>query len=375
MLNIPMVDLKGQYARIKNEIDAAVLSCIGETRYIKGPEVKLFEDNLAQYLNVKHVVACGNGTDALQIALMALNLSPGDEIIIPAFTYVATAEAIALLQLVPVMVDVNTKNFNISTAEIEKAITPRTKAIIPVHLYGQSADMHPIMEIAKKYGIYVIEDNAQALGAEYTFPNGNSIKTGTIGHIGCNSFFPTKNLGCFGDGGAITCNNTELAERCRMIAAHGQKKKYHHSVIGCNSRLDTIQAAVLNVKLKYFSEYISARQKAAKYYSTNLSRISWIEIPKEESNCKHTFNQFTIKIKNGKRDLLQNHLKERGIPSIIYYPLPLYRQEAFKRYANKNTELANTESLCNTVLSIPMHTELTSEIQDKIINAIKAFAL
>jgi UDP-2-acetamido-2-deoxy-ribo-hexuluronate aminotransferase len=373
MPNLPMVDLKGQYSKIKHEIDSALINCVEAAQFIKGPEVRLFEDNLAQYLNVKHVVACGNGTDALQIALMALNLNPGDEIIIPAFTYVATAEAIALLQLVPVMVDVNTENFNIATAEIEKAITPKTKAIIPVHLYGQSADMHSIMEIAKKYGLYVIEDNAQALGAEYTFPSGDSMKTGCIGHIGCNSFFPTKNLGCFGDGGAITTNNTELAERCRMIAAHGQKKKYHHSVIGCNSRLDTIQAAILNVKLKYFSEYITARQEAAKYYSANLSEISWLEIPKEENNCKHTFNQFTLKINNGKRDQLQNHLKEKGIPSIIYYPLPLYKQEAFKRYLTNKTELSNTEFLCNSVLSIPIHTELTHEVQDKIIETIKAY--
>ncbi len=368
-----MVDLKSQYSKIKLEIDSAIINCVESSQYIKGPEVKIFEDNLAQYLNVKHVVACGNGTDALQIALMALNLNPGDEIIVPAFTYVATAEAIALLNLIPVMVDVNIEDFNISTSEIEKAITSKTRAIVPVHLYGQSVDMQAIMEIAKKYGIYVIEDNAQALGAEYIFPNGKSQKTGTIGHIGCNSFFPTKNLGCFGDGGAITTNNSELAEKCRMIAAHGQKKKYHHSVIGCNSRLDTLQAAVLNVKLKYFPNYIASRQKAAKYYSKNLSTISWINLPKEEKNCVHTFNQFTLKINNGKRDQLQSYLKEQGIPTIIYYPLPLYKQEAFEKYRFNDAELPNTEQLCHSVLSIPMHSELTKEIQDKIIQTIKAF--
>lgn len=368
-----MVDLKNQYLKIKDEIDTALISCVESTRFIKGPEVAAFEKSLCNYLGVTHAIGCGNGTDALQIALMALELKPGDEIIIPAFTYVATAEAIALLGLTPVMVDVNPKTFNISAQEIEKALTQKTKAIIPVHLYGQSADMQAIMNIAKKYGIYVIEDNAQALGAEYIYADGLSQKTGTIGHIGCNSFFPTKNLGCFGDGGAITTNNTELAEKCRMIAAHGQKKKYHHSVIGCNSRLDTIQAAILNIKLKYLNEYISVRQKAAKYYHKNLSEIRWIKLPEQEENCVHTFNQFTLKIENGKRDQLQNFLKEKGIPSIIYYPLPLYKQEAFKWYCKPEFELPNTEVLCNSVLSIPIHTELTNAVQDQIITAIRNY--
>ncbi len=372
-MKIQMVDLKSQYLKIKDEIDSALIYCVRSTQYIKGPEVSLFENNLEKYLNVKHVVGCGNGTDALQIALMALDLKPGDEIIVPAFTYVATAEAIALLNLIPVMVDVNPENFNIAPGEIEKAITPKTKAIIPVHLYGQSADMHTIMEIAKKHELYVIEDNAQALGAEYIFPNGLSQKTGTIGHIGCNSFFPTKNLGCFGDGGAITTNDTQLAEKCRMIAAHGQKKKYHHSVIGCNSRLDTIQAAILNVKLKYLTEHISARQAAANYYYKTLADINWLGLPKKEKNCLHTFNQFTLKIISGERNRLQNFLNENGIPSIIYYPLPLYKQEAFKKFCPPEFELKNTRKLCNSVLSIPMHTELNKEIQNQIINTIKNF--
>ncbi len=373
MQNIQMVDLKGQYSKIKNEIDAALLSCVEATRYIKGPEVKTFEDNLSHYLNVKHVIGCGNGTDALQIALMALGLKPGDEVIVPAFTYVATAEAIALLQLVPVMVDVDIHTFNIEPGEVERAITPRTKAIIPVHLYGQSANMHAIMEIAEKHGVFVIEDNAQSLGAEYTFPGGERVKTGTIGHIGCNSFFPTKNLGCFGDGGAITTNNPILAEKCRIIAAHGQKKKYHHSVIGCNSRLDTIQAAVLNVKLRYLDEHLAARRKAAKYYAETLSEVAGIEFPVTAPDCTHTFNQFTLKIGNSKRNRMQDYLKENGIPSIIYYPLPLYRQEAFQKFWKPGNQLENTEKLCNSVLSIPMHTELNTELQDTIITTIKKF--
>lgn len=372
MSSIQMVDLKSQYLKIKDEIDSALINCVESTRYIKGPEVVQFENNLAEYLNVKYVIGCGNGTDAIQISLMALNLNPGDEIIVPAFTYVATAEAIALLKLIPVMVDVNLEDFNIATEEIEKAITPKTKAIIPVHLYGRSADMNPIMEIAKKHELFVIEDNAQALGTEYSISEGVSQKTGTIGHLGCNSFFPTKNLGCFGDGGAITTNDSALAEKCRMIAAHGQKKKYHHSVIGCNSRLDTIHAAVLIVKLKYLDKFIATRQEAADYYYDELSGVDGITLPARSKNANDTFNQFTLKVENGKRDKMQSYLKENGIPSIIYYPLPLYKQEAFKIYA-PDSDLPNTEELCNSVLSIPMHTELNTDIQDEIIQTIKDF--
>jgi UDP-2-acetamido-2-deoxy-ribo-hexuluronate aminotransferase len=249
-MTIQMVDLKNQYLKMKNEIDSALISCVESTRYIKGPQVTFFEESLSNYLGVKHTIGCGNGTDALQIAFMALDLKPGDEIIVPAFTYVATIEAIALLGLIPIMVDVDRNSFNVSIQEIEKAITPKSKAIVPVHLYGQSANMEPIMQLSKNYGLFIVEDNAQALGAEYIFSNGKVQKTGSIGHINCNSFFPTKNLGCFGDGGALTTNDPILAEKCRIIATHGQKKKYHHSVIGCNSRLDTIHAAVLDVKLK-----------------------------------------------------------------------------------------------------------------------------
>jgi UDP-2-acetamido-2-deoxy-ribo-hexuluronate aminotransferase len=370
-MTIQMVDLKSQYLKIKDEIDSALINCVESTRYIKGPEVKLFEENLGKYLGVNHVISCGNGTDALQIAFMALDLQPGNEVIVPAFTYVATAEAIALLKLIPVMVDVNPDTFNISLDEIEKAITPKTKAIVPVHLYGQSSDMEPIMQLAAKHNLFVIEDNAQALGAETVFSNGTVKKTGTIGHIGCNSFFPTKNLGTFGDGGALTTNDEKLAERCRMISTHGQKQKYYHETIGCNSRLDTIHAAILNVKLKYLNDYIAARQKAAEYYYMNLNEPAWLVLPQKATYANHSFNQFTLKIENGQRDALQEYLKQNGIPSIIYYPLPLYKQPAFQQYSPDNFKLEHTEILCNSVLSIPMHTELTEEIQDKVISAIK----
>lgn len=368
-----MVDLKGQYLKIKTEIDTALISCVESANYIKGPEVKQFQESLAKYLNVKHVISCANGTDALQIALMALKLQQGDEVIVPAFTYVATAEAIALLGLKPVMVDVDQKTFNINPSEIEKAITAKTKAIVPVHLYGQSADMEAIMALAEKYNLFIIEDNAQALGADYTFPNGNSFKTGTIGDLGCHSFFPTKNLGCFGDGGAITTSDDQLAEMCSMIASHGQKKKYYHSVLGCNSRLDTVQAAILNVKLNYLDEYIKARQLAAKFYSEALKDVDWLEIPSKIAKATHTYNQFTLTVKDNLRDNLQQHLKAHQIPTMIYYPLPLYQQEAFKQYIPDEIKLPVSEFLCQSVLSIPMHTEMTTEIQKQIIDVIKAF--
>ncbi|MFW6277746.1 MAG: DegT/DnrJ/EryC1/StrS family aminotransferase [Prolixibacteraceae bacterium] len=368
-----MVDLKSQYLKIKDEIDTALLACVESTRYIKGPEVKAFEENLAVYLSTKHVISCGNGTDALQIALMALQLQPGDEVIVPAFTYVATAEAIALLNLVPVMVDVDPDTFNIDPGRLEKAITPKTKAVVPVHLYGQSADMESIMQLAKKNKLFVIEDNAQALGAETVFSDGTVKKTGTIGHIGCYSFFPTKNLGTFGDGGAISTDDPELAERCRMISTHGQKQKYYHEIIGCNSRLDTIHAAVLNVKLKYLDAFIDSRKKAAEYYYENLKAAERIKLPGKANYANHSFNQFTLTVKNDKRDELQHYLRQNDIPSIIYYPLPLYKQPAFRKYSREGFELEKTERLCNSVLSIPVHTELTDEIQDKIIQTIKSF--
>jgi len=368
-----MVDLKNQYLKIKNEVDTEVINAIETTDFINGSKVQLFKKNFEQFLNAKHVIPCGNGTDALQIAMMALELSPGDEVICPAFTYVATAEVIGLLGLVPVMVDVDLSTFNISIYEIEKKITSKTKAIVPVHLYGQMCDMESIMKIAQKYNLYVIEDNAQAIGAELTFSNGEVLKSGTIGHIGCTSFFPSKNLGCYGDGGALITNNDELADKIQMIANHGQKKKYVHSVIGCNSRLDNIQAAVLNIKLKYLNDYSRDRNNAAEYYYNSLSELNQIMLPFRCKYSTHVFHQFTIKILNNQRDQLQSYLKEKGIPSMIYYPIPLYKQEAYSKFVNNDFKLDNTEKLCSSVLSLPIHTEMNKEQLEFICNQIKNF--
>jgi UDP-2-acetamido-2-deoxy-ribo-hexuluronate aminotransferase len=366
---IQMVDLKGQYLKIQNEIDNAVLDCIRSGLYIMGPEVKRFEDNFADYLNVNHVIGCANGTDALQIALMALNLKPGDEVIVPAFTYVATAEVIALLGLKPIMVDVNVGDFTIMAENLERFITDKTRAIIPVHLYGQSANMEMLIQLARKYNLYIVEDNAQAIGSDYLFKDGSRKKTGTIGNIGCTSFFPSKNLGCYGDGGALITNDPILAENIRTIANHGQKKKYNHSVVGINSRLDTLQAAVLNVKLKYINNYISARREAAAIYDFNLQQVDDILIPFRSPGNTHVFHQYTIRIKSGKRDRIQEALTDNGIPSMIYYPLPLYKQQAYAPFY-KGPALTNTELLCSEVLSLPIHTELNSETIEFICQVI-----
>jgi UDP-2-acetamido-2-deoxy-ribo-hexuluronate aminotransferase len=371
--SIQMVDLQSQYLRIKQEIDKAILDVIASAHFIKGPAVKSFESNLAIYLNVKHVIACANGTDALQIALMALKLQPGDEIIVPAFTYVATAEVIALLNLKPVLVDVEADTFNTTVDKLNKALSSRTKAIVPVHLFGQSTDMEPIMDFAKEHNLFVIEDNAQAIGASYQFKNGEQVMAGTIGDIGCTSFFPSKNLGCFGDGGALFTNNDALAEQIRMIANHGQKEKYYHSVIGCNSRLDTIQAAVLDVKLKYLDQYCSARQLVASKYDTALENVDGLQIPIRQANSTHVFHQYTLLVKNGKRDTLKQYLNNNNIPCNVYYPVPLYKQEAFKNYVEDGFELLNTENLCSSVLSLPIHTEMSEETQDYIIENIINF--
>lgn len=360
--DIQMVDLKNQYLKIENEINDAVINCIKNTTFINGPEVKEFQNALERYLDVKHVIPCANGTDSLQIAMMALELKQGDEVICPAFTYVATAEVIGLLGLTPVMVEVDPKTFNVTAEIIEKYITSKTKAIVPVHLYGQSCDMEPIVKLAEKYNLYIIEDNAQALGSDYTFKNGKTMKTGTIGHIGSTSFFPSKNLGCYGDGGALFTNNDELAAKMRMIANHGQVKKYHHKVIGCNSRLDSLQAAILNVKLKHLDKYSESRNKMASYYDASFSRISEIEIPFRQKNSSHVFHQYTLKIKNKKRDQLQEYLNEKGIPSMVYYPIPLYKQEAFSNYVDVTFELTDTENLCKEVLSLPIHTEMNLDV-------------
>jgi len=372
-MQIEMVDLKGQYNKIKTEIDQAVISCIASTSFINGPAVKEFQLNLEQYLGVKHVIPCANGTDSLQIAMMALDLKPGDEVICPAFTYVATAEVIGLLGLTPVMVDVDPQTFNLTASEIEKAITSNTKAIVPVHLYGQACDMEPIMKLAEKHDLFVIEDNAQAIGAEYTFSDGRVAKTGTIGHIGSTSFFPSKNLGCFGDGGALMTNNDDLAKKMRMIANHGQEKKYYHKVLGCNSRLDTIQATILNIKLRYLDEYSSARNEMANYYDESLSTIDGIVIPERQFKSTHVFHQYTLKVKNGRRNELQQYLSEKGIPSMIYYPLPLYKQEAFQQFVSADFKLDTTEQLCDEVLSLPIHTEMNIEHMNFIYNTIKFF--
>lgn len=369
----PMVDLKNQYLKIKPEIDAAIQEVLDSTAFINGPAVKRFQQHLEQYLQVKHVIPCANGTDALQIAMMALGLKPGDEVITADFTYVATAEVIGLLGLTPVLVDVNPSTFDINIEAIEKNITEKTKAIVPVHLFGQCANMEAIMEIAKKYNLYVIEDNAQAIGAEYIFQNGTRKKSGTIGHIGCTSFFPSKNLGCFGDGGAIMTNDDELAHRCRMIASHGQSKQYVHDVIGVNSRLDSIQAAILDVKLKYLDQYIQARQKTAEYYDSKFSNHPEIIIPARNPHSTHVFHQYTLQIKNGKRDELRAYLQEQGIPSMVYYPIPLHLQKAYQSPRYKKGDFPVTEMLCASVLSLPMHTELTVDILEQITNAVLKF--
>lgn len=375
---IPMVDLYGQYLKIKNEVDSAMAEVIASTSFINGAAVKTFSEALGRYQDGCHAVTCANGTDALQIALMALGLEPGDEVIVPAFTYVASAEVIGLLGLVPVMVDVDYGTFNVTAENIRRALTPRTRAVIPVHLFGQSCDMEPILELAQEKNLYVIEDNAQSLGAEYTFSDGRKMKTGTIGTIGCTSFFPTKNLGCFGDGGALFTRDEALAEKIRMIANHGQKIKYHHSVIGCNSRLDTLQAAVLNVKLAHLDEYLRARRRAAAHYTGVLNDMdpgrSFILTPEETSYSTHTYHQYTLKVLGGRRDALKSFLAERGVPSMIYYPLPLQEQEAFKPISIEGEKLDNSRKCAGSVLSLPMHTELTPDIQNTILAAIKSFS-
>ena len=383
-MNIKMVDLVGQYLKIKDEVDAQMQKVINAAQFINGAKCKDFSANLAGYTGAAHAITCANGTDALQIALMSLGLQRGDEIIVPAFTYVATAEVIALLGLVPVLVDVEWDTFNIDPEKIEEAITPRTKAIVPVHLFGQCANMGRIMEIAAKHNLYVVEDNAQAIGAQWkgVLQGRENPKSGTIGNVGCTSFFPSKNLGCFGDGGAMFTNDEALAERLHCIANHGQKVKYHHSIIGCNSRLDTLQAAVLDVKLKYLDEYISSRQSAAEYYLQELASVEGIELPVTADYTTHVYHQFTLKVRDGRRDALKEFLAKREIPSMIYYPLPLQRQEAFLPIAKVaggapalegEGVLGNSIELSGRVLSLPMHTELTEEQLHYICKAIKAF--
>ncbi len=372
-MKIEMVDLKGQYQKIKTEIDLAMIACVESAEFINGKLVTEFSENLAIYVGVKHVIPCANGTDALQIALMALDLKPGDEVIVPAFTYVATAEVIALLNLVPVMVDVMPEDFSINLEQVKKSITPKTKAIVPVHLFGQCAGMEELLHIAKEHNIYVVEDTAQAIGANYTFKDGRIYQAGTMGDIGTTSFFPSKNLGCYGDGGAIFTNNDVLATRIKMMANHGQSKKYQHDVIGVNSRLDTLQAAILNIKLKHLNEYCTARNTAADFYDNELKNIDGLITPVRVSNSTHVFHQYTMKIKDGKRDSLKSYLQEKGIPSMVYYPFPLHFQKAYQSDRFPKGSLPVSEKLCEEVLSLPIHTEMTIEMQNNITNIIKDF--
>lgn len=372
-MKIQMVDLKVQYQKIREEINDSIINVIEEAAFIKGPAVKQFSEDFARYNKVDHVVTCGNGTDALQIAMMALNLQPNDEVILPVFTYVATAEVIALLRLKPVFVDVDAENFNILPSEVEKAITKRTKAIVPVHLYGQCAPMKEILNLAQKYNLHVVEDAAQAVGAEYILENGSRKKAGTLGAFGATSFFPSKNLGCYGDGGALMTQDTALAERSQMIANHGQKIKYHHDDIGINSRLDTLQAAILNVKLKYLDHYAEARRKAAEYYYGSLQNISAITLPKREDYSTHVYHQFTIKIEDGSRTELKEHLQEKDIPSIVYYPTPLHLQKAYSNYGYYEGDFPVSEELSKKVLSLPIHTEMDNEQLEYITTIIKNF--
>lgn len=373
MNNIKMVDLHSQYQRIKEEIDHAIQQVLISTAFIQGPDVQEFARALASYTGAKFVIPCANGTDALQIAMMSLGFRPGDEVILPVHTYVATAEVIALLGLTPVFVDVDEATFNIDVGQLEKKITKKTVAIVPVHLYGQCADMESILALASKHSLSVIEDAAQSLSADYTFKNGEKKKAGTMGTVGTTSFFPSKNLGCFGDGGAIFTNDEKLAEKIRMIANHGQKIKYYHEVIGVNSRLDTLQAAVLNVKLQYLNDYSSRRMEVASYYDKALSGIPELEIPYRASNSTHVFHQYTIKIMNGKRDAFREYLSGEGIPSMIYYPVPLHFQNAFKRPGMDAGAFPISEKLSKVVISLPIHTEMDVEQLEFICSQIKRF--
>lgn len=367
-----MVDLRAQYERIGPEIDTAIRSVLESTAFIKGPDVKLFEEELQQYMGVKHVISCANGTDALYLAMMVLGLKPGDEIITTNFTFIATVEVVALLGLKLIIVDPDPGTFNISTEAIRKAVSPRTKAIVPVHLFGQCADMESIMELARQHDLYVIEDAAQATGTDYIFRDGSKRKAGTIGHIGTTSFFPSKNLGCYGDGGALYTNDDNFAKKLRSIANHGMKVRYHYDDIGINSRLDTIQAAILRVKLKYLSEFNDARRKVADLYDKAFASLP-VEIPERTGYSSHIFHQYTIKVKNGKRDELKKYLESVKIPSMVYYPGPLHMQEAYRYLGYGENDFPVTTALCREVLSLPMHPDMEEEQIDHIISGIRKF--
>ena len=368
-----MVDLMTQYHKIKPEVDAALMSIMESAQFINGPEVKSFQSELEDYLNVKHVIPCANGTDALQIALMVLGLKPGDEVITPSFTFIATTEVIALLQLKPIFVDVDRDTFCIDPAKIEAAITDKTKAIVPVHLYGQAANMDEIMEVANKHNLKVIEDNAQAIGGDYHSNAGVDRKTGTIGHIGTTSFFPSKNLGCYGDGGAIFTNDDELAASMRKIVNHGQSKRYYHDLVGCNSRLDSMQAAVLRIKLRNLDDYINSRRKVADHYDAHFANDDRVKTPVRGKESRHVFHQYTLTLNGVDRDGLNAFLAQKNVPSMIYYPVPAHKQEMFAHFGSAETDLPETDWLTERVISLPIHTEMEQDQLEYICSSIDEF--
>ena len=370
MRKIQMVDLQSQYAKIKQDIDAGIQEVLDSAAFIKGPKVAEFQEHLEAYTGAKHVIPVGNGTDALQIALMALGLKAGDEVITPTFTFIATAEVVALLGLTPVVVDVDWETMNMDIEAVRRAITPRTKAIVPVHLFGQCADMEPLMALAKEHHLFVVEDACQAIGAKYSFSNGETKQAGTIGDIGCTSFFPSKNLGCYGDGGAIFTNNDELAATMRAVANHGMVVRYHHDRIGVNSRLDSIQAAVLDAKLPHLDAYIAARQQAAAYYDKAFAGNNKLLIPGRQAHSTHVFHQYTLRVVGSDRDRLREGLAEKGIPAMIYYPIPLHQQKAYLDPRYKDGDFPVAERLAKCVLSLPMHTELDEEQLEYIVNNV-----
>lgn len=372
MYNIPMVDLQNQYKSIESDVDAAVLKSIKSGKYINGPEVASFKENLQKFLGVKHVIPCANGTDALQLALMAAGLKPGDEVIAPSFTFVATAEVIALMGLTPILIDVHPDTFCLDENKLEELITPQTKAIVPVHLFGQCANMEAIMDIAAQHNLLVVEDNAQAIGADFRFSNGEKKKAGAIGHIGCTSFFPSKNLGCYGDGGAVFTNDDALAKRIAVIANHGMDVRYYHDEIGVNSRLDSVQAAILDIKLKKLNEYNAARQNAADLYQKHLGEEPKLTLPKVGSFTNHVYHQYTIVADSLElRDAIIKHLQGVGIACAVYYPVPLHKQKAYKSERDPDESFPVTNYLSDHVFSLPMHTELTNEVVETIANEIK----
>ena len=373
MKEIRMVDLKSQYEKIKDEVDDAIHNVIDSTAFINGPAVKNFQNDLEKYLDVKHVIPCGNGTDALQVSMMALGLKPGDEVITSSFTFIATVEVIALLGLTPVLVDVKPDTYNIDPKAIESAITTKTKAIVPVHLFGQCADMEAILKIAEKYNLFIIEDACQAIGADYIFKNRTKKKAGTIGNIGCTSFFPSKNLGAYGDGGAIFTNNDDLAKKIKSIVNHGMTVRYYHNYVGVNSRLDSIQAAILDVKLKHLDEYCADRNRAATYYDKAFANNPKLKIPARSSHSTHVFHQYTLVTKNIDRQKLIEHLKSKNIPAMIYYPVPLHIQKAYVDPRYKKGDFPVTEALCKSVISLPMNTELDNEQLKYITDSVLEF--